>query len=149
MCLYQPQTAVYHQNEFKLPVVSVFFFHIHVRLHFKTVLLQFRYLFVAGQAPVSSPLTLTSLVATYENNKRPAPVMGTFLMSRGCPHVRAFTVLLTENFAHMQPCPLYLLQVCWQLGWGGYSTNIWVWVGTAVKGCKFLNLVCERGFICL
>ena len=115
--MYQPQTAVYHQNEFKL--VSVFFFHIHVRLHFKTVLLQFLCLFVAGQAPVSSHLTLTSLMATYENNKRPAPVMGTFLMSRGCPHVRAFTVLLTENFAHMQPCPLYLLQVCWQLGWGG------------------------------
>ena len=105
------------------------FFQIHIRLHFKKVLLQFPCLFVAGQAPVSSHLTLTSLVATYENNKQPAPVMGTFFMSRGCSHVRAFTVLLTENFAHMQPCPLYLLQACWQPGKGGrYSTNIWVWV---------------------
>ena len=131
----------------------------HIRLHVKTVLLQFHCLFVAGQAPVSSHLTLTSLVATYENIKRPAPVMGTFFMSQRCPHVRAFTVLLTENFAHMQPCPLYLLQdKCAGSpgGVGGYSTNIWVWVShggfetlTPVKGCKFLNLVCETDFICL
>ena len=93
----------------------------HIRLHVKTVLLQFHCLFVAGQAPVSSHLTLTSLVATYENIKRPAPVMSTFFMSQRCPHVRAFTVLLTENFAHMQPCPLYLLQVCWQPGGGGWG----------------------------
>ena len=105
----------------------------HIRLHVKTVLLQFHCLFVAGQAPVSSHLTLTSLVATYENIKRPAPVMGTFFMSQRCPHVRAFTVLLTENFAHMQPCPLYLLQVCWQPGGTGGLLNQYLGMGEPLR----------------
>ena len=86
-------------------------------------------------------------MATYKNNKRPAPVMGTFLMSRGCPHVRAFTVLLTENFAHMQPCPLYLLQVCWQLGWGGGVLDQYLGMGGyPSKGMQISKFGMWKGF---
>ena len=54
-------------------------------------------LLLAGQAPASSHLSLTPLVAAYKthSSKRPAPVTDTFFASQGCPVMRASTVPVT------------------------------------------------------
>ena len=59
-------------------------------------------LFVAGQTPISCHLTLTHLLATYENYscKEPAPVMDTFFVSWGCPFTRASAVSWTIMRPH-------------------------------------------------
>ena len=60
---------------------------------------------LAGQAPVSSHLSPTPLVATYKNHshKRPALVIQTFFVSRGCPLTRASTVLTKACIAFLFP----------------------------------------------
>ena len=54
----------------------------------------------AGKAPIGSHLFLATLVATDENNsrKQSAPVTEGFFASRGCPLMRASTILIKLTF---------------------------------------------------
>ena len=86
---------------------SLCLFHKHIRLYFKTLVSCSQtliskqsfyfsnFLCIAGQAPLNGHLTLSPLVAAYENHsrKRPVPVTNTFSAFRGCPLTRTSTLL--------------------------------------------------------
>ena len=75
------------RNKTKMSFNTVVFFSISNKV---------LYLLLAGQAPASSHLSPTPLVAAYKNHSRkpPAPVTDTFFTSRGCPLTRASTVFV-------------------------------------------------------
>ena len=78
-------------------------------------------LVLAGQAPVSGHLSVTALVAAYENHsrKRPAPVTDTFFASRECPLTRAsdwitftYTCELILFFVQHESCYKFVPATC-------------------------------------
>ena len=59
---------------------------------------------LAGQAPISDHLSLTPLMAAYENlsHKQPAQVTDTFFAFRGCPLKRTSTVFILEEIRYIK-----------------------------------------------
>ena len=76
-------------------------------------------LLLAEQALVSGHLSLTALVASYENHsrKRPAPVTDTFFASRGCPLTRAsdcITFTFTRELILLLLCNMHVHESCYK-----------------------------------
>ena len=109
-----------------------FYFDIDVKIiPYSSIVLHSQYLFLAGQALISDHPSVTPLVAAYANHscKWPAPVTDTFFASRGCPLMRASTVLQSYgNFA----CNDNFVITLWEL-YGKHHTGLGYQVMSAGK----------------